>query len=375
MRQRRIRPRQAPAVAQRFVHAAQLQVLFPAVGDVAGGVGAEEVLVADADQQGLGSERVEEVPAVEAGGAAVEKILLRVVGRARRVEIGASQVLGVAARNGRRGQPVVNRHQQHGQRAAARLSRGSKPLGINQRVRGKIIETPHGIPHLKARAGVAVEQHLLAGQSVLIVGRREARALQLRVGVIDALALAHRVEGQHQVAQTRQALAAALVTLRRLAVQRVAHLEQHARVGWFAAGGDIKVGGDVQPRPAFVDHLLHTVARPLEATEDARVERRPFGHAARELPERLAHPRLPPGDGGRRSERGERPIAARIGCAGEVAEVVRQAARIVAVGRAREAGLRKGREGGQRKTARERQQRSARHGYHYSPNRVNHPAS
>src|SRR5205814_9193730 len=59
----------------------------------------------------------------------------------------------------------------------------------------------HDALPIYARAGVAHQQHLLAGRGVLRVGAGQPRARVCGVGIIDALALAHGIERQHQEAR------------------------------------------------------------------------------------------------------------------------------------------------------------------------------
>ena len=103
------------------------------------------------------------------------------------------------------------------------------------------------------------------GRGVLFVGAQPA-AVGRAAGVVSALALSHGIEAQNQVAEARQPLAAALV-VPGLAVGGVPHLEQHAREGRLARGGDVEVRGDVEVGLAFVDHLFEAVARALERSQ------------------------------------------------------------------------------------------------------------
>ena len=90
---------------------------------------------------------------------------------------------------------------------------------------------------------------------MLLVGP-EAALRRRRAGIVGPLALAHRIECQHHVAETREALAALLIDPVGLAVGRVPHLEQHARIRRLARGRDVKVRRDVEARLTLIHHLL-----------------------------------------------------------------------------------------------------------------------
>ena len=124
---------------------------------------------------------------------------------------------------------------------------------------------------------------------MLLVGP-EAAARRRRAGVVGPLALAHRVERQHHVAEAREALAALLIDPGGLAVGRVPHLEQHARIRRLARGRDVEVRRDVEAGLALVDDLLQPISRAVERADRPGVQRRALGHAAHQLPERLASP-------------------------------------------------------------------------------------
>jgi hypothetical protein len=206
-------------------------------------------------------------------------------------------------------------------------------------MRGEVVEAAHGVPDLQPRAGISHQQHLLARYGVLVVGRAQARARARGVRIVDALALAHGIEGQHQVAQLHQALAASLVGIGGLPVEGVAHLEEDTRIRRLTRRGHIEVSRNVELRPALVDDFFDAVAGALEGSEGAGVERRALGHPAGEPPKRLPDPLLPFGHRGRRSELGDLAVPQLVGFLGEVAEEVREAARVIAIGDAGESGL------------------------------------
>ncbi len=310
----------------------QFLELLPAAADVVRRVRPIEVLRAHENQQRLGGQRIENVPAIKTQRAASEEVLLGVVGRARRNEAGARHVLRVARGDHGCRQPVVHGRQEHGERSAAGLPRRGQPLGVHQRMRGQVIQAPHRVPHLHPRRRVARQQHLPSRNAVLVIGRAKPREPTARPRVVGTLPLPHRVEGQHQESELHQPLAAPLVTLVRLPVQRVTHLKQHARIGWPAALRDVQVRGDVKARPALVDDLLHPVVLALERAGRPRVQRCSFRHPSGEFPESLPRPALPRANRVRRGEFLEIRVSLVVGALGEAAQIVRQNPWIVPVG-------------------------------------------
>ena len=233
---------------QRRVGASQLLELLPPAALVRGRVGAEEIVGADRDQQRLGRHRPEHVPPVERERAGADQILLGIVGRARREERTDRDVLRIAGADGCRGEPLVHRGQNHRQRAAARLARRCQAARVYLRVRGQDIEAPHRVPQQCARGGFAGQQHLPAG-NVMLLGDG-AQACQPPVGtrVVGALALPDGVEREHDVAELHQPLAAALIERVALSAVAVPHLEEDAWIGRSARLGQVEIRRD-EPGP------------------------------------------------------------------------------------------------------------------------------
>src|SRR3984957_2153438 len=119
MRERRAGPFQLFRAMQCAVSRFEFLKLFPAVLNILGGVGAVEIAVAGPYEHGLWRKGIEEIPAVEAKRTGVDKVLFGVVGRTRRNEGERSDILDVAHADRSRGQPVVGRGQQHGERASS----------------------------------------------------------------------------------------------------------------------------------------------------------------------------------------------------------------------------------------------------------------
>jgi hypothetical protein len=339
VRQRGIRPRQAVRRVEARIHRAKLLKLLPTVADVLGRVSAEEIVIAYGDEQRLWSEGIEQIPAVEAQGAGAREVLFGIVSRAGRIEIGAGHILGIAAAYSGRSETVVHGCEEHGDSGAAGLAGRGKALRIDQRMRRQYIEATHGIPHLHTRDAIAHQQHLLARHGVLVVGRAKAAGAAARIRIVNALALAHRIEGQDQVAQFREPLAAALIGVAGFAVARVAHLKQHSWEGRPRVGGDIEIGRDVEVGDALVYQLFDSVSGAIEGAHRASVQRSALRHAASQFPEGLAGPFLPLANGLDGSEPGDFAIALLVGALRQIPQEVREAASVLAVSYARERGL------------------------------------
>src|SRR6202034_1684029 len=76
VRKRSPAPSDLILLAEHAVNPPQLLKFLPTAGKVAWRIGAEEVLVTHAHQQRLRRQRIQEVPAIEAGGPRAYKILL-----------------------------------------------------------------------------------------------------------------------------------------------------------------------------------------------------------------------------------------------------------------------------------------------------------
>ena len=126
------------------------------------------------------------------------------------------------------------------------------------------IQTPDCVPKLHSGNGVADQEHLASGYGVLVVGRLKARVHAGRIGIVDALPLAHRIERKDDVAELHQSLAASLIGVGGLAVWRVAHLKQNAGKGRRASGGYVNVRRDVKLGTALVNNLLNAIAGPVK---------------------------------------------------------------------------------------------------------------
>ncbi len=129
MRQRRAVPTQMLGMAEKLVDSRELLILLAPIIQIARRIRSEEIVSADFDQQGLRSDRIQQIPAIKTNRAGTDEILLGIVGRTGRIEICARQVFGVAGGNSRRAQAVVYAGQEHGKRSAAGLPGGSQRVG------------------------------------------------------------------------------------------------------------------------------------------------------------------------------------------------------------------------------------------------------
>ncbi len=142
---------------------------------------------------------------------------------------------------------------------------------------------------------------------------------------VGPFALAHRVKGQHDVAETGQPLAAFLIRLVGLAVQAVAQLKQDSGKRAGRRGGDVKVRGNAQAGPALVTQFFESVTSALKAAGLLGLERRALGLASHEILESAADPRLPGAHIRGRLNQLQRGVAALVGIAGERRQIVGQA--------------------------------------------------
>ena len=110
MRQRSVGPGEVLRVSQHRINSAELLKLLPPVGQIAGGVGAHGIVVADGNHERLRCEGIEEIPTIETDRTGTNEVLFGVVYRTRWIEIRTGDIFGVTAANHRSGKTVVNRH-------------------------------------------------------------------------------------------------------------------------------------------------------------------------------------------------------------------------------------------------------------------------
>ena len=79
--------------------------------------------------------------------------------------------------------------------------------------------------------------------------------------------MAHGVKRQHHVAEACEALAALLIDHGGLAVRRVPHLEQHARIRRLVRSWDVEVRRDVESGLTLVNDLFQPIPRPVEGAD------------------------------------------------------------------------------------------------------------
>ena len=331
VRQGRFDVAQPAGGAHHGISPRQLLKLLPPAGLIRRRVGAEEVAGAGGDQQRLRRHRPEKVPAVEPERAGAGEILLGIVGGAGREERMSGEVLGVSRADHGRGQPVVGARQHHGEGAAAGLPGGAQLSRVHLRMRGQHVQAAYGVPQLHARGGLAHQQHLPPGNRVLVIGGRQPRQPAALDGVRRALALPHGVEGQHDVAELREPLAASLVVRIPFAVVAVPHLKQNARVGRPALLRKVEIRRDDETRARLVDQLLDAVGGALEPAHRARVQGGRPRQPAGEFLEGSARPRLVAADVGGRMQCRDTRVAPGVRRIRQGGQIIRQASRVLAV--------------------------------------------
>ena len=112
-----------------------------------------------------------------------------------------------------------------------------------------------------------------------MLGRSANDRLTLAVKHLVSLTLADRVIAKNGHAVAGEQVAYALIIFVSLAVITVAAWHDHSGKRRFSFR-DIKIGGDVVIGPALEDDFLDAVAVPFQSPDDARIERRAFGHIA-----------------------------------------------------------------------------------------------
>ena len=211
--------------------------------------------------------------------------------RARRdlLRVGAQLVLHVAPQLGheaaRRGhRPArLQAAQPRRHRAAARIAGDADVALVDLLAGHQIIERADAVPRAP-RAEEFVDQELLVARVIVLGGAGPAPRLPVRIHVLHALALADRVEDQHDIAETREPLAERLIRVVALPLAEWPHEPTTPGQREPPSLGNVEVRRHQESRAALENHVLDLVGIALDDFRDARVERRLLG----ERPERLA---------------------------------------------------------------------------------------
>ena len=187
---------------------------------------------------------------------------------------------------------LSSRAEQRGHRSAARAAEGADALGVNLRARDQVVDSAHAVPRKVARDRFPMRVGCRLASPCSPVGPRRQRCSRirtallrrrcvLRVGILQALALANGVVREHRESVAREGGRHDEVA--GLAAGRVAG--RHDDSGEFRGTviRQIEQRGDEELRLRFVQHLLDAEAVELRAAENLRVERRFLEVAAHQV--------------------------------------------------------------------------------------------
>src|SRR5262245_29556651 len=111
----------------------------------------------------------------------------------------------------------------------------------------------------------------------------ERRLARATARILDSLALAERIVGKDDVPLASEVGEQLLVTRPRFAVYRMAERPKNrgaaSRSRW-----NVEIRRDVKAGTAFERHLLNAIARALDSSNHARVERRAIEWTSEHLP-------------------------------------------------------------------------------------------
>ena len=193
----------------------------------------------------------------------------------------------IAARRGAE-DPVVERHQIGGLRAAAAVPRHAEPVGNHVGTRLQKIESADHVPDFKRRRIPAQEDRADPRQGMR--GGRRVGRFPLRVEVLEPLPLVDRVLDIHCQAVHRAQDADPLIEVGRLPLESVPADDQNTRIGRreLLGPGEKEGSGRIETGERFQDDLLGTVFRPVDHAGHPRVERSPLPHPAELRKEEIA---------------------------------------------------------------------------------------
>src|SRR2546428_5290736 len=149
-------------------------------------------------------------------------VLLRIVGRTGRLDVGMRQVLGVALRDDGDTNTAVERRQKLRQRSTAGLPAATDPLGVHFRARQQEVDSTDAIPDTE-QTEVGAQQNQAASGIFMLARSASAdrRLAGAAAWVLDAFALSERVVREDHVALARQIREQLLVARPSLAVRRM----------------------------------------------------------------------------------------------------------------------------------------------------------
>ena len=134
----------------------------------------------DRHQQRLRRERVEQVGPIDSASQRRHDVLLGIVSRSGRLDVGVREVLGVALGDDGDADAAVERRQELRQRPAARLAAAADPFGVDFRARQQVVDPADAVPRAE-QAEVGAEQNQ-AASGVFVLARSAARSRTGRGG-------------------------------------------------------------------------------------------------------------------------------------------------------------------------------------------------
>ena len=247
----------------------------------------------DCHQQRLRRECIKQIRPVDPAGERRHDVLLSIVRRTWRFDIGLREVLGVAFGDNGDADAAVECRQELRHCPPARLAAATDPLRIDFRARQQVIDPADAVPGAE-QTEVGAEQNE-AASSVLVLASSAAADRRLAgpgSRVLNAFTLPERVVREDDVAFARKVREQLLIARPSLAIHRMAERPKNRWVT-SCSRRHIEIHGDVESRPALKCQFLDSIARPLDDPRHARVEGRALEGSPEHLPELRDHHLLP----------------------------------------------------------------------------------
>ena len=247
----------------------------------------EEVVLVGQEEHGIGSNTCHQIHIVKALGDAARPEHLVV-----RVDAGFHHgaVIGGVGAGSRRRKAVTSRHHEHaGLGAAAGMAGQADAACIHILAGGQVIQGADAILDEIPRQALANQLGLPVQQVVLARTPLDGLVVHVQLKVLKALALAQRIQQQHDHAGLHQQLRQVLIFRICLAAVVMANGHQHGRGGFLHIIRDIHIGGSPGALAGLEEQLFQGVAPLVLPGDHFRLARRDLGQPADALQEQTAH--------------------------------------------------------------------------------------
>src|SRR5439155_5601435 len=175
-------------------------------------------------------ERVQQVRAVDPMSERRHDVLLRIVGRTRRLDLSLREVLGVALGDDGDTKAAVERRQELHQRSAAGLTAAADPFGVDFRARQQEVDAADAVPDAEQTEVGAEQNKAASGIFMLARTAADRRLAGAGTWLLDAFPLSERVVREDDVTLPREIREQLLIARPCFAIGQVAEWTKNRRM-------------------------------------------------------------------------------------------------------------------------------------------------